>query len=281
MNEHHLPEQQTGAAGPRTGLIVVAIGLVLGLVGLGGFLLRDTDSRRLQPPGDNNLTSVPPDAALREPNQPPPAGLPESGPPADALQQPADDEPPTAQMPADETAADASPPPETQDPPAPPAVDPEPPPPPAAGTPLADLEPLDVVGVQRGTSGLWQPVQIAGKQYDQALRIARSPNGNGSQISFLLNGNGGMLHGLAGLQDPPAATGSAAADQAAAIFRIYGDANLLWESQPLTAPGSCEAFTLDVRDTEVLSLAVESELPAGAAQPAWADLRLLPPTDEP
>jgi hypothetical protein len=60
------------------------------------------------------------------------------------------------------------------------------------------------------------------------------------------------------------------------VFRVYGDGNLLWESQPLQDQGSAQTFTVDLTGISVVAMAVESSDAQHAPDCVWGGLELEP-----
>ncbi len=272
MSTDQPSQEQADKSSPRPGLVVGVIGIVLLLVLLCGVLLRNAADRKPSTQTQSNLTLVQPETRLAGNGQ----SEPENGqqPNATTLTEQTTQGASLSQSPEngksetpDDSPSEAEPP-GTDAPVAPAHTD--------SGTRLATLEPIEIDGIQQGLGGLWQPVIFSGRQYEQALCMARSSGESTSQISFSLDGNFAQLSGIAGLQDVRNGGQASESGQSVAIFRIYGDANLLWDSEPLTAAGAIDVFQLEVTGLDTLTLVVENGLPTDGAQPAWADLRLVP-----
>jgi hypothetical protein len=59
-----------------------------------------------------------------------------------------------------------------------------------------------------------------------------------------------------------------------AVFRIYGDGNLLWESDRLSGRGAAQVLDVAVARIDLLALVCESESAAAVSAVAWGDLQL-------
>ncbi len=139
---------------------------------------------------------------------------------------------------------------------------------------LAALEPFEVDGVERDGGGPDRPVSISGTRYDHAICVDPSPDEHTAQITFSLKGKWTRLGGVVGITGSDGESRSTESNQPKAVFRIYGDANLLWESKPLAGDGALEKFEVDVAQLDILALVVESQSTSDEARPVWADLRL-------
>ena len=139
---------------------------------------------------------------------------------------------------------------------------------------LAALVPIEVDGVRRAGGGLGRPIRISGTRYEHAICIDPSSDERTAQITFSLKKKWARLRGVAGITGAGGESRSAESNQPQAVFRIYGDENLLWESEPLAGNGAYEKFEVDVAQLEILALVVESRSTSDGALPAWGDLRL-------
>jgi hypothetical protein len=146
---------------------------------------------------------------------------------------------------------------------------------------LASLVPFEVDGIRHDEGGLGRPVSISGTRYEHAICIDPSSDERTAQITFSLKKKWAWLGGAVGITGCRGESGSAGSRQPQAIFRIYGDGNLLWESEPLTGEGACEKFDADVAQLDILALVVESRSTSDVARPVWGDLQLVThePTD--
>lgn len=138
---------------------------------------------------------------------------------------------------------------------------------------LAAIDPFEAEGVERG--GNSRSVGISGARYEHAICVEPSLRDSTAQISFSLGGKWARLRGVAGITGGEGDSGSTESDQPAATFRIYGDANLLWESKPLTGGGAVEPFEVDVAQLDILALVVDSRGTSGDNQPVWGNLQLV------
>ena len=82
------------------------------------------------------------------------------------------------------------------------------------------------------------------------------------------------MRGIAGICDR-AADVDARQAKPAGTFRIYGDGNLLWESDLLVGCGANERFEIEVQGIQLVALVVESDVPAEIARFAWGDIELV------
>jgi len=98
-----------------------------------------------------------------------------------------------------------------------------------------------------------------------------------SQVSYMLDGKFATVRGTAGICDADAE--QPADKKPSAVFRIYGDGNLLWESEPQTGFGAAQQFEVEVKGIEVLALMAESSSSSELSRFAWGDVELKA-TDE-
>lgn len=151
----------------------------------------------------------------------------------------------------------------------------EPPPDPAAAS-LTELTPIEVIG-SGINAGDWHAAVACGQQsFRQAIALRPVEDGGSTQIAFELKARFVQLRGSAATVGRQ--TGDSAAvsqDHPRAVFRIYGDGNLLWESERLIGPGKCQSFQCDLRGVDVLTLTAESESPASLSQLAWGNPTLV------
>ncbi|MCU0872654.1 MAG: NPCBM/NEW2 domain-containing protein, partial [Pirellulaceae bacterium] len=137
---------------------------------------------------------------------------------------------------------------------------------------LTQLAPIEVVGTG-ANAGDWRgAVTSGGLAFGRAVRLRPAEDQGVAQIAFALQARFAQLRGVAaivgdGTRD---ATG-ASQDLPQAIFRVYGDGNLLWESGLLIGPGQQQRFQCDVRGVDVLTLVAESQSPASSSDFAWGD----------
>src|SRR5210317_321101 len=66
MTTDQSSQEQSDNSPPRAGLVVGAIGVLLAIVLLCGFLLRNAGNQQHSAGNENNLTSVPPDTVLTD-----------------------------------------------------------------------------------------------------------------------------------------------------------------------------------------------------------------------
>jgi hypothetical protein len=138
---------------------------------------------------------------------------------------------------------------------------------------LAEQRPWEVVDVNMGGQPLARQVRIGGRSFAHAVWAQPTADRGTSQISYRLNGRAGRLHGVVGIVD---ATEGAGAEVVVpvAVFRIYGDGNLLWESDRLSGRGAAQVLDVAVARIDLLALVCESESAAAVSAVAWGDLQL-------
>jgi hypothetical protein len=276
MSTDQSPPRGTDDAPKRSRWVVSTIGGLLLVILAGGFLLRQRDDRQPAVAPDDTLTSVASETEATVAREETGDGRhPEAVTPAEQALQ---DTPP-APLP-DDASSDSGGEPASPEMTASQANEADAPANSAAGTSLATLDPLEIDGLEAGSEGPWQPASLSGRQYERALCMVRTAGLNTAQISFELCGKYRQLSGIAGLQDARNEEPAGDSGKSEAVFRIYGDANLLWDSAPQSLPGSTVPFRVDVRDLDYLTLVVEYGARSDGAEPAWADLRLVPTTSD-
>lgn len=147
----------------------------------------------------------------------------------------------------------------------------------AAEFPLVDLTPLEVVGLG-GHAGDWRgPVTIDGRLCQKSLLLQPPTGEDVAQIAFGLQKRFDRLAGVVAIvaRDPSNPAG-AGPQRPQAVFRLYGDGNLLWESELLAGFGAHRELACQVQGVEVLTLVAESQAAGEGACFAWGDLRLRP-----
>lgn len=137
---------------------------------------------------------------------------------------------------------------------------------------LTDLKPLEMLDVLLGDAQLVRSVQIDSQVYPAALWAQPTTNLGSCQISFPLQRAYQRLTGLAAIADADQ-EGSAVP---AGTFRVYGDGNLLWDSDLLEGYGSSSRLDIDIQGIRLVVLVVESNSPSDISLFTWADLRLAP-----
>jgi hypothetical protein len=138
--------------------------------------------------------------------------------------------------------------------------------------PVFALEPSEVVGVRTGDSPLRRTVAVDGTPHPALWAQPENDRGT-SQLSLPLQGKYVRLQGRAAIADG----GAENAVEPAATFRIYGDGNLLWESETLRRYGVSQPFEVDVTGMALVALVTESDASSQASPLAWVDLRLDAP----
>ncbi|UYB51602.1 NPCBM/NEW2 domain-containing protein [Xanthomonas sp. AM6] len=115
----------------------------------------------------------------------------------------------------------------------------------ASGTPRADVTPYG------------QPLRIAGNTYAYGIGAHAD-----SRLEVLVRGEFATFSASLGVQE------SAARDTGTTVFRIYGDARLLYESAPMTARDPPLPVDLPIGNVGVLELvAAAGDVPAGELPP--------------
>lgn len=137
---------------------------------------------------------------------------------------------------------------------------------------LSDLKPLEALDVLLDDAQLVRSVQIDGQVYPAALWAQPTTHLGSCLISFPLQKAYQRLTGLAAIADADQ-EGSAVP---AGTFRVYGDGNLLWDSDLLEGYGSSSRLDIDVQGIRLVVLVVESHSPSDISLFTWADLRLAP-----
>jgi hypothetical protein len=141
--------------------------------------------------------------------------------------------------------------------------------------PLTGITPIELIGVGYDRDRLLQSAWISGKRYAQAMCIAASPDEQTAQITFSLKGEWLRLDGTVGITGARGDGTAAESESPQAVFRIYGDANLIWESGQLTGAGASERFEVEVAQLDIVALVVESQGTRDDARPVWADMQLV------
>jgi hypothetical protein len=137
---------------------------------------------------------------------------------------------------------------------------------------LTQLPPIEVVGTG-ANAGDWRgAVTSGGRSFGQAVTLRPAEDQGVAQIAFALKARFAQLRGVAAIVgDETRDATQAGQAPPQAIFRVYGDGNLLWESGLLIGLGKQEEFQCDVRGIDVVTLVAESESPAGISNFAWGD----------
>ncbi len=142
------------------------------------------------------------------------------------------------------------------------------------GDPLASLTPLEVRGVDLGEQALVREITLARRER-QVIWALPLDESHSSHISYFLEDGYQRLRGTAIVVPAGTEPGDEPDEAPAAVFRIYGDSNLLWESAPVRGRDTSHPFDVNVRNVEMLVLVVENLTPESEAGFAWADLELF------
>lgn len=150
------------------------------------------------------------------------------------------------------------------------------PPPAPASASLTELPAIEVIGSGLN-GGDWHAAVACGQQsFPQAIALRPVEDGGSTQIAFELKARFAQLSGFAAtVGGQTGDSADASQDQPRAVFRIYGDGNLLWESERLIGPGKCQPFQCSLRGVDVLTLTAESESPASLSNLAWGNPMLV------
>ena len=137
---------------------------------------------------------------------------------------------------------------------------------------LTELTPIEIIGSGLN-AGDWHAAVVCGPQsFPQAIALRPVEDGGSTQIAFQLKGRFARLRGFAAtVGGPTGESADVSQDHPRAVFRIYGDGNLLWESERLIGPGKCQPFQCNLGGVDVLTLTAESESPASLSQLAWGN----------
>lgn len=129
------------------------------------------------------------------------------------------------------------------------------------------------VGVRAGDGEAPASVAFSGRKCKSIIWAQPDEDRGVSQLSYMLDGKYATLRGTAGISD--AASDEQPGDQKpSAVFRIYGDGNLLWESEPQNGFGAFQQFEIEVKGIDVLALTAESSSPSESSRFAWGDVEL-------
>jgi hypothetical protein len=137
---------------------------------------------------------------------------------------------------------------------------------------LADREPMETVGIDTAGQPLVRTVRLDGRERLHAIWTRPDQPRGTAQISYQLGGRYRQLRGMAGLAD--AAAANADKPPSPVVFRIYGDGNLLWETEAIRAAGENKEFAIDVAGLDLLALTCESLGETADAAACWVDVRL-------
>lgn len=111
-----------------------------------------------------------------------------------------------------------------------------------------------------------RPMMINGTRFIKGLGVSSN-----SEITYALRDAYLTLAGYMGLDDEACDTGSA-------VFEVYGDGELFYQSMPLTKTDGAQWFSVGVEDVQELKLVVTDRSEASACIMAnWAELILVRP----
>lgn len=143
-----------------------------------------------------------------------------------------------------------------------------------SGIDVTTLTPIEVQAAVAGRDAWRRSVTIGGRAYDRAVSLRPATDQGTTQIAFELGARYASLRGVAGIADPSLPSrGDSVQDRPQAVFRVYGDGNLLWESKPLAGRVDPQAFECTVAGVDVVTFVAESQSPANISDLAWAGLR--------
>jgi hypothetical protein len=134
---------------------------------------------------------------------------------------------------------------------------------------LTDLKPIEVLSVDLGQGQLRRTVRLGGQACPHSLWAQPAVGQETSQLTYSLAGRYSRIRGLAGIHDSEA---DGQPREPSAVFRIYGDGNLLWESPALKTGGAAQTIDVSLDGVTVLALTVEI---AAAAACAWGEMVLI------
>ena len=145
-----------------------------------------------------------------------------------------------------------------------------------SGFDVTTLSPIEVEADDASRDAWRRSVRIGGQAYDRAVCLRPAEDQGTTQIAFDIDARFARLRGVAGIADASSPSPAGAAqDRPQAVFRVYGDGNLLWESGPLAGRGDHRAFECTVAGVDVLTFVAESQSPANISDLAWSDLKLF------
>jgi len=149
-----------------------------------------------------------------------------------------------------------------------------------SGFDVATLSPIEVEADDASRETWCRSVRIGGRAYDRAICLRPAEDQGVTQIAFDIDTRFARLRGVAGIADSSSSGPlGTAQDRPQAVFRVYGDGNLLWESGPLTGRGEHRAFECSVVGVDVLTFVAESQSPANISDLAWSGLMLFSGTE--
>jgi hypothetical protein len=137
---------------------------------------------------------------------------------------------------------------------------------------LTQLPPIEVVGTG-ANAGDWRgAVASGGLAFGHAVSLRPAEDQGVALIAFALKARFAQLRAVAAIVgDETRDANQARQDPPRAVFRVYGDGNLLWDSGLLSGLGKHQEFQCDVRGVDVLTLVAESESPSSISNFAWGD----------
>jgi hypothetical protein len=147
----------------------------------------------------------------------------------------------------------------------------------SAAVPLTKLSPLEIVGTG-GRAGDWRgSLKLDGQVYENAVLLRPAEAEDVAQIAFAVQKRFTRLAGFVALvAEDSADPAEANRNQPQAVFLLYGDGNLMWQSGVLAELGARREFECEIRGVEVLTLVAESQTAANSPCFVWGDVRLLP-----
>ena len=141
---------------------------------------------------------------------------------------------------------------------------------------LTQLSPIEMVGTGANAGDWRSAVAGGGLAFGHAVLLRPAEDQGIAQIAFALKARFTRFSGFAAIiGDETSDAKDANRSQPQAVFRVYGDGNLLWESGALTGSGQRQAYECDVSGIDVLTLVAESQSPASISNFAWVDPTLL------
>ncbi len=146
---------------------------------------------------------------------------------------------------------------------------------PVAAADALTVPPSEIDGVRRGDQPIRRTVRLGGQSRDVYWVQPETDRGT-TQLGFAFQGQHARLRGTAAVADG----GGDDSVQPSARFRVYGDGNLLWQSETLTAYGTSESFDVAIGGLQMVALVAESDASSEASPLVWTDLRVLNDSDE-
>lgn len=140
-----------------------------------------------------------------------------------------------------------------------------------SGDYLTDLQPMELVGLAAPADEAFRVIEIDDRRYERGIWMQPDKPSGTSQVSYMLPEGYATLTGVAGIAKLPKVQGDM---ETTVIFRIYGDGNLLWESDPLRGAGARQEIAAEIAGVKLLALTCEADGALPSASGAFGNLRL-------